>query len=178
MLLTNLVLLPDSARKARLQMKHITGLIFFAAILWWILSGYAKPLLISLGIVSVLFTAFLAHRMKILDEESQPLHLSLSLLRFWGYLLGQIVISNIKMVFIILSPKMDIDPRILRVPVRQQGVLGNAILGNSITLTPGTVTLDIGNGEVEVHAINREAAEDIENGVFDQRVPGDTGVRS
>ncbi|MDO9476024.1 MAG: Na+/H+ antiporter subunit E [Pseudohongiella sp.] len=159
-------------------MKHVTGLIFLAAILWWILSGYTKPLLISLGIVSVLFTAFLAHRMKVIDDESHPLHLSLALIRFWGYLLLQIVISNIKMVIIILSPKMDIDPRVLRVRVSQHGVLGNAILGNSITLTPGTVTLDIGNGEVEVHAINREAAEDIENGLFDQRIPSDNGVNS
>ncbi|MDO8908835.1 MAG: Na+/H+ antiporter subunit E [Pseudohongiella sp.] len=159
-------------------MKHITGLMFFAAILWWILSGYTKPLLISLGIVSVLFTAFLAHRMKVLDDESQPLHLSLALPRFWGYLLWQIVVANIKMVIIIMSPKMNIDPHVLRARVSQQGVLGNAILGNSITLTPGTVTLDIGNGEVEVHAINRESAEDVENGVFDQRIPGRKGVRS
>jgi multicomponent Na+:H+ antiporter subunit E len=159
-------------------MKHITGLLIFTAILWWILSGYTKPLLISLGVVSVLFTAFLAHRMKVLDDESQPLQLSFALLRYWGYLLGQIVISNIKMVYIILGPKLDIDPHVLRVKVSQKDELGNAILGNSITLTPGTVTLEIGDGEVEVHAINRESAEDIENGVFDQRVPGERGGKS
>lgn len=156
-------------------MKHITGLLFFAAVLWWVLSGYTKPLLISLGIVSVLFTAFMAHRMKVLDDESQPLHLSGALLRYWAYLLGQIIISNLKMVVIILSPKMNLDPCILRAPVKQKNVLGNAILGNSITLTPGTVTLEIGNGEVEVHAINRDAADDVANGVFDQRVPGNRG---
>lgn len=152
-------------------MKHMTGLLFFLALLWWVLSGYTKPLLISLGFVSVLFAAFVAHRMSVVDEESHPLHLSTRLLRYWGYLLVQIVISNIKMVGIILSPKPDINPRIIRVAIAPHSALGKVVLGNSVTLTPGTVTLDVEGNMIEVHALNEAAAVDVEQGSFDRRVP-------
>jgi multicomponent Na+:H+ antiporter subunit E len=152
-------------------MKHITGLLFFLAVLWWILSGYTKPLLLSLGVVSVLFAAFVAHRMDVVDDESHPLHLSTKLIRYWGYLLWQIVVANIKMVGTILSPNPDINPRIVRVRISQDSELGKVVLGNSVTLTPGTVTLDIDGDMMEVHALNEATARDIENGIFDQRVP-------
>lgn len=152
-------------------MKHITGLLFFLALLWWVLSGYTKPLLISLGVVSVLFAAFLAHRMEVVDDESHPLHLSTKLLRYWAYLLVQIVISNVKMVLTILSPNPDINPRIIRVNMTQDSELGKVVLGNSVTLTPGTVTLQIDGQFLEVHALNEEAAEGVVQGNFDQRVP-------
>ncbi|OFE11830.1 hypothetical protein PHACT_00600 [Pseudohongiella acticola] len=152
-------------------MKHMTGLLFFLALLWWVLSGYTKPLLISLGIVSVLFTAFVAHRMNVVDDESHPLHLSLKLIRYWLYLLWQIVLSNVKMVQIILSPRPDIDPRIINVQINQRSQLGKVVLGNSITLTPGTVTLQVEGSMMEVHALNAASAEDVEQGTFDERVP-------
>ncbi len=159
-------------------MKHMTGLLFFLALLWWVLSGYTKPLLISLGIVSVLFVAFVAHRMDVVDEESHPLHLSLKLIRYWLYLLGQIVISNVKMVLIILSPRPDINPRIITVRTAQRSELGKVVLGNSVTLTPGTVTLQVEGDMIEVHALNDDSAKDVEQGTFDQRVPASIEEKS
>lgn len=153
-------------------MKHMTGLIFFLAVLWWVLSGYTKILLISLGVVSVLFAAFVARRMNVVDDESHPFHLSMKLVRYWGYLLWQIVVSNIKMVQIILSPNPDINPRIVTVKITQNSALGKVVLGNSVTLTPGTVTLEIEGDTMVVHALNEATALDIERGSFDQRVPG------
>ena len=152
-------------------MKHITGLLFFLAVLWWVLSGYTKPLLISLGVVSVLFAAFVAHRMNVVDDESHPFHLSLKLVRYWAYLLWQIVVSNIKMVQTILSLNPDINPRVLTVKINQHSELGRVVLGNSVTLTPGTVTLDIEGDTMVVHALNDASAQGVEDGSFDQRVP-------
>lgn len=152
-------------------MKHMTGLLFLLALLWWVLSGYTKPLLISLGIVSVLFVAFVAHRMDVVDEESHPLHLSLKLIRYWLYLLWQIVVSNVKMVLTILSPNPDINPRIITVRINQRSELGKVVLGNSVTLTPGTVTLQVEGDMIEVHALNEDSAEGVEQGTFDERVP-------
>jgi len=159
-------------------MKHMTGLLFFLALLWWILSGYTKILLISLGVVSVLFTAAIAFRMNVVDEESHPLHLSLKLVRYWIYLLGQIIVSNLQMIRIILSPRPDIDPSIVRVRMRQQTELGKVVLGNSVTLTPGTVTLEIDGDIIEAHAINKTAAEGVEQGGMDQRVPSRIEAKS
>lgn len=152
-------------------MKRIAFLLFFLSGLWWVLSGYTKPLLISLGAASVVFAAFVAHRMDVVDEESHPLHLSSQLIRYWCFLLWQILIANIKMIGTILSPNPDINPRIVKVRISQHSELGKVVLGNSVTLTPGTVTLDIEGDILEVHALNESTARDIENGVFDQRVP-------
>jgi multicomponent Na+:H+ antiporter subunit E len=154
-------------------MKHTVSLFIVLAILWWILSGYTKVLLVSLGLVSILFTLYVSHRMDVVDDESHPTHLSMQLVRYWLYLLKQIVISNIDMVKIILSPNPDIDPRVVRVAIRQHSDLGKAVLGNSITLTPGTVTLDFNNteDEIEVHAINKATADDVLAGTMDQKVP-------
>lgn len=154
-------------------MKNTVSLFFVLALLWWVLSGYAKPLLIGLGLVSIAFTLFMSYRMNVVDEESHPTYLGRQLIPFWLYLLAQIVISNIQMIRLILSPRPDLDPQVVRVAIAQRSDLGKVILGNSITLTPGTVTLDFDNHAdvIEVHAINRAAAADIIAGTFDKRVP-------
>jgi len=153
-------------------MKHLTSLLIVLIVLWWILSGYTYPLLLSLGAVSILFTLYLAHRMNVVDEESHPMHISIKLLKYWVYLIGQIILSNVTMVRIILDPKADIDPRIVRVNSRQASGLGKVVLGNSVTLTPGTVTVDIHGDEFEIHALNGAIAAAVERGEMDRRVPG------
>lgn len=152
-------------------MKHLTSLLIVLILLWWVLSGYTKPLLLSFGAASILFTVWLTHRMKVLDEESHPMHIGMPLLRYWLYLLGQIIQSNVQMVKIILSPSADIDPRLVHVRSQQRSGLGRVVLGNSITLTPGTVTVDIHGDEFEVHALNGAIAADVESGEMDRRVP-------
>lgn len=154
-------------------MKHMAGLVFLLSVLWWVLSGYTYTLVVSLGVVSVLFVAFVAHRMEVIDDDSHPLHLSLRLIRFWLYLLGQVLLSSSHMVRLVLSPKPDLNPRIVRARIRQDSVLGKVMLGNAITLTPGSVTLDITDNVLEAHAIDEATALDIEKGTFDKRVPTD-----
>ena len=154
-------------------MKQKMSLFILLAILWWILSGYTKVLLLSLGLFSVALTVFISHRMDVIDSESHPTHISFKLFVYWLHLLREIVVSNIAMVTLILSPRPNIDPRIIRVAIRQKTDLGKVVLGNSITLTPGTVTLDFNNfeDEIEVHALNPSFAEDVLAGALDKRVP-------
>ena len=153
-------------------MKHTLSLIVLLGLLWWVLSGYTKPLLLSLGVASVLLTVFIARRMDVVDEESHPLELSPRLIPYWGRLIKEIAVSNIQVIKLILSPKPDIDPSIFTVTTDQKSDLSKVVLGNSITLTPGTVTLDIRGDQIEVHALTREAAEDVLAGSLDKRVPG------
>ena len=152
-------------------MKHLLSLSAVLALLWWILSGSTSFKLVGLGIVSVLFTAYVAQRLQAVDRESLPLHMAKRLLGYWPYLLWQIVLSNIAMSRLILSRKPDLDPRIIRVNIRQKSDLGKVVLGNSITLTPGTVTLDFVEDDIEVYAINEEAANGVLSGEMDSRVP-------
>lgn len=156
-------------------MKYVTSLVFILALLWWVLSGYTKPLLLSLGAVSIAFTAFMSSRMRVVDEETVPVHVSFKLIRLWGQLLWDIVKGNVMVAGIILGFNRDYHPRIVRGPVRQKSELGRVILANSITISPGAVTLDIRENYVEAHAVNDKAAYDIEHGILDRWVSGGLG---
>lgn len=152
----------------------------FAALLaglWWLLSGQTAPLLLAFGVVSVLVTVWLARRMEIVDHESHPVHLSAGLTRYWLHLIRAIVTSNVEVIRAILSPRLAIQPHFLTVRTRQTTDLGKVILANSLTLTPGTVTVDLQGDELLVHALTRSGGQAVEDGELDRRVPIDCEER-
>lgn len=151
-------------------MKYVTSLLVFLALLWWILSGYTKPLLVSLGIVSILFTTFMSYRMRVVDDESHPIHVSFKLLRLWAHLLWSIISSNIMVASMILGFRRDLRPQIVTGPVRQKSELGRVVLANSVTLSPGSITLDIRDDFIVAHAINDQSAHEVESGDLDRWV--------
>jgi multicomponent Na+:H+ antiporter subunit E len=155
-------------------MKHTISLGLLLGILWWVLSGFAQPLLLGFGVFSVAFTLWLARRMDAIDHESHPIHLSVGLLRFWVRLIVEIVISNLQVLRAILSPGTNsIQPHFLRVRVRQTTDLGKVILANSITLTPGTVSISLDGDELLVHALTRASGQAVRDGQLDLLVPTD-----
>jgi multicomponent Na+:H+ antiporter subunit E len=135
------------------------------------LSGYATGLLLGLGAASVLFSLWLAMRMDVIDRESHPLHISIGLLRFWALLARDIVISNLQVMRLVFSPRSALSPEVVRVPMRHTSDLAQVLLANSITLTPGTVTMHIEDGRLVVHALTRSTADDIRAGTMERRVP-------
>ncbi len=160
-----------------LSIKHVVSLFIFLSGVWFLFSGYTKPLLLLLGVVSVALTVFLALRMEVLDNESHPVELTPSLLIYWAWLILEIVKSNLAVTRHILSPDSGISPRLVRLPMGQRTDIGRAIYANSITLTPGTVSLNVGEDVVEVHALTRELAGDLESGGMSARIP-DPGGRA
>jgi len=144
------------------------GLTLFVT--WLLLSGYFVPLLITFGILSVILVVFIAHRMDVVDRESHPVHLTFVLPGYWLWLLKEIVLSSIDVTRRVLAPKLRISPTLVRVKATQQSDLGKVIYANSITLTPGTVTLDMDGDVLLVHALSREGAASLEEGEMDRRV--------
>ncbi len=82
----------------------------------------------------------------------------------------QIVIANIDVARRVLSPSLPISPTLIRVKASQSTDLGQAIYANSITLTPGTISIDVEDGEILVHALTREGAQSLLDGEMDRRV--------
>lgn len=138
--------------------------------LWMLLSGYFVPLLLSLGAASVLVVIWIAHRMDVIDHEGHPIHLTGRAFLYWPWLIFEIVKSNIDVAKVILARKMPIHPSVIEIKATQETELGQVILANSITLTPGTVTLAIDRDIMSVHALTREAAEGLQTGDMDRRV--------
>lgn len=142
-------------------------LLFF---LWLLLSGYWQPLLIGFGLISVWLCIAVARRMAIIDRESYPVRLTGAVFYYWIWLGWQIVKSNIDVTRRILDPALPISPNVTRVKASQRTPLGLVTYANGITLTPGTVSIEIQDDVVEVHALTREAAQELHEGEMDRRV--------
>jgi len=137
---------------------------------WLLLSGRFGPLLLGFGVASVLITVVIALRMDIVDQEGHPVHLTPQFIVYWLWLAKEIVKANIDVARRIWHPALPISPVMRRLPAGECTVLGKVIYANSITLTPGTVTTDVGDDLIEVHALTREAAEALFEGEMERRV--------
>ncbi|MEX1147866.1 MAG: Na+/H+ antiporter subunit E [Sphingomonadales bacterium] len=136
---------------------------------WLIWSGHTDMFLIGLGLLSVALVVYLAARMSLLDDEGVPVHLTRNIFSYWGWLLIEIVKSNITVARIVLSPHMSISPTITKLKSLQTSDLTKAVFGNSIILTPGTLTTDIKDGMVTIHALTGEGARAVEEGEMNRR---------
>ncbi len=144
------------------------GGVLFAV--WLLLSGYFTPLLIAFGVVSCALVVAITSRMEVVDQEGHPVHLTWRALTYWPWLMIEIVKANIDVGKLILLPSQKISPTMLRVKTSQTSDLGKVIYANSITLTPGTISVDVANDEILVHALSKSGAEDLMAGEMDRRV--------
>ena len=144
------------------------GLALF--VFWLALSGHYTPFLISMGAGCVVVCLWMAHRMGIVDAEGHPIAMLPRTVTYYPWLAWEIVKSAFSVAKLILSPKLAISPTMTVVKARQETGAGIATFGNSITLTPGTLTTGIDGDEVTVHALTRDAANDLQSGRMNQRV--------
>ena len=152
------------------NLKHAFNLILFLFAIWLLLSGHYTPLLLVLGVLSILLVVFLAKRANLIDREIQPALLKPSVLLYWIWLGKEIIKSNIDVTRRILSPRLPISPNVFTVRAGQKTELGRVTYANSITLVPGTVTMDVDEEKFTVHALTQEAAADLKRGEMDRRV--------
>lgn len=146
----------------------IVGVLF---LLWLTLSGLFKALPISFGIASCLFVAWIRLRMDRIDGQHHfGKFRPVAAIRYLGWLAVEVIKSNLDVSRRILTPGLPISPTIVRVPAGQKTEIGRALYANSITLTPGTVSIDVTENEIEVHALSREAAEELARGEMGRRV--------
>ncbi len=144
------------------------GLVLFA--IWLLWSGHYTPLMIAFGVISCAGVVALAGRMQIVDEEGVPVQLGLKPFLYGIWLLKEIVQANLDVARRIINPRLPIRPQMIRIKSSQQGELGRVIFANSITLTPGTVSVDVDGDEVVVHALTDEAAAEDASGEMNRRV--------
>lgn len=158
----------------RVRTAGVLALLLLLVAAWLLWSGIYKPLLLWLGAFSCLVSAYIAHRVGFF-ERSTGLHLIPRLPRFSLWLLVEIVKSSLEVVRLVLDPKLPISPTVVTIEAKTEDEVGQVILANSITLTPGTVTLDVFDNRLLVHCVTREGAEAIQAGEANRRVAELTG---
>lgn len=150
---------------------HSLLLVLGLGLMWVLLSGHYTTLLLTLGLISCLIVWFFSQKMDLVDHEGHPLHLKpIKLIMYSAWLGVEVVKSNFDVARRIIAPSLPIRPRLLTVPTSQKTELGQVIYANSITLTPGTVSINLRGREIEVHALAQAPAGALLTGDMDKRV--------
>ncbi len=135
----------------------LTFILMF--IFWVLLSGYFSLILIVSALVFSLFVAYLSHDLLLGGVGlSSLLRKSFRFLIYLPWLFWQIVIANFDVVYRTLHPAMLIDPEMIEFDPALKTDVGITVLANSITLTPGTVTVVAGQKSgFKVHSLTKGA---------------------
>jgi len=136
---------------------QLGGLFLLLVVSWLLWSGIYKPLLLWLGLFSCLLSVWLAKRMGFF-HYLPPFRSLRRMPAFCWRLLGEVVTSSIEVAKLVLSPSLPISPTMLELSTAGMSDVGKVILGNSITLSPGTATIDLYEDRLLVHCLTREGA--------------------
>lgn len=150
-------------------MRYAASLTAVLVLLWLGISGVYKPLILGLGVASIALVVWISRRMDVVGVEHNPVLYSWRLPVYWGWLVWQIIVANFQVAACALNPSR-LQPSVVRVPVPQKTAVGKVTYANSVTLTPGTVTLLLNPGEMTVHALHQASREDLESGAMAQRI--------
>lgn len=142
-------------------------LLFLVWVLW---GGLLKTPVLQLGVASSILVAWLAVRMDLPRPYLYTLNLAYRLPRYWFWLLGQMVLSNIQVLRLVLGPKSSLETTLIDIEALPRGNFGRALLGNTITLTPGTLTIAIEAKTITVHCLTKGNALDLGEGSMNRRV--------
>ena len=137
---------------------------------WLLLSGIYTPFLVLSGLGASIAVAAFAQRMEVADREGHPIHLAFAALGYWPWLFKEIVKSGWQVARIILDPRLPISPTFVRFKPSQKTPVALATHANSITLTPGTITIEAADDEFRVHALTRAGAAGVVDSEMDRRV--------
>lgn len=152
------------------QSVRSVGLFLALLSIWLLWSGLYKPLVVGSGVVSAALCVLMVHRMRAMGGarvQVAPVARSLS---YFPWLIREIARANASVIRIVLSPKLPIEPSVVTVTASQRTDLGRVIYGNSITLTPGTLTVDVDGDQFTVHALTSAGARQLQAGDMDTRV--------
>jgi multicomponent Na+:H+ antiporter subunit E len=155
-------------QRGEARLSSVLLLLLILAATWLLWSGLYKPLVVGLGVFSCVLSVYLAHRMGFFRHQA-ILGLLPRLPGYWLWLLREIIISSLEVAKLILKPSLPISPMVVVLEAETKTDVGHVILGNSITLSPGTVTLDLHEGKILIHCLTSESATELLKGEANRR---------
>lgn len=138
---------------------------------WLLLSGHYTPLMFFFMAVSIALVVWLSSRMQAARYQINPLTQGLRIVRYLAWLVVEIIKASIDVALRVWGLK-PIKPAIHHLPAPQNTELGKTFYANSITLTPGTVTIgfDKNKNELIVHAIHEDLFKDLNEGEMGRKI--------
>ncbi|MDM3871523.1 Na+/H+ antiporter subunit E [Porticoccus sp. W117] len=142
------------------------------AVFWLLLSGYIQPLLLSFGAASVAIVLFVLHRMDAIDEEPEDVGNGPQIVRYIVWLLGQIMQSSTHVTKLVWGSSSQVSPCLAKISAQDVPPENRVLYANSITLTPGTLSVDLEDDEITVHALQKASIEELEQGGMERKITG------
>lgn len=170
--------IPSKGWQHPLVLRGVMFVLLFG--LWLALSGHLELEFLVLGLLAAaLVVGMTGHLVQpSFAEHYEPLPSSFAwlgrtILRLAGYapwLAWEIIVANLLVTYRILHPRLPISPRLLRFHTSLRGELPHLLLAQSITLTPGTITVDLDHGELVIHALFDSHDQSLAEGAMEQRI--------
>ena len=149
---------------------HIIKWTAVLSAFWLLLSGYIQPLLLSFGVISVAIVIVVLKRMDTIDQELKQVTSGSRLVRYVVWLLGQILSSSIQVTKLIWSSPDKLSPSLAKVPATNVPKNNQVLYANSITLTPGTLSIDLDEDELTVHALQESSIAELQEGAMERKI--------
>ena len=137
---------------------------------WVLLSGYFQPLLLGFGVFSVVIVLIVLKRMDAVDNEPRVVSSGVQILRYLAWLFGQVALSSLEVTKFIWGSSSKLSPTLATISAKRVRPDNRVLYANSITLTPGTLCVDLVKDEVTVHALNRTSIEDLKQGEMENKI--------
>ncbi|MDO4749238.1 MAG: Na+/H+ antiporter subunit E [Eubacteriales bacterium] len=146
-------------------------MIILLFLFWLALNGKVTLEIVLFGLVISVAVTFAIHRLLDINIRKEVLFFKRlpGIVCYLFYLVGQIVLSNLQVMRLILKPDSR-RPKIVWFSPKTKGETAKVALANSITLTPGTVTVALGEEEICVYALRSEMAEGLEDSGFVEKL--------
>lgn len=149
----------------RQSMRRTALISAILLVTWYVLSGKFDVLHFGTGVITAVVIALLYRGMADACRFRPG-----QFLTFLPWLFVQVVISNLRVARLVFSRRMAIRPVFLSQPPGVVGDRALTLLGCSVSLTPGTLTVDVGPDEIFVHALDQKSADDLRDELMSRRV--------
>ncbi len=159
------------AKQTKTQVTRFIATFIILVGFWLLLSGHYDLFHISIGILCCALVSQVSHNLLFANPRAGDMRVIVKrFIMYIPWLLYQIVLSNFHVAYLALGPRRLIDPKIIKFKSKLESDISMVTFANSITLTPGTITVDVKDGVYYVHAVSKKVAEDLMTGEMEDRI--------
>ena len=158
-------------------MVHMTGLALVLFAFWMVLSGRTETKFVVYGILTAVVTTWVTYPLLLVPNKDGSKKYYVfgfsipKMIMYFFWLMWQLVLANIDVLLATTGQELNIDPKVVRFRFKDDNPMASVILANSITLTPGTVTMNVtDDGVYEIHALTVGAAAGVLDGGMQKKV--------
>lgn len=156
---------------------HLVSMTVLMFGFWMLLSGNTQPKFLTYGALTSIIATWVSYPLLLVPNEDDTKRYFVfgvnpaKLVAYIVWLLWQLVLANVDVIRATVRPEIEIDPCVVRFRYQTDNPMAKVVLANSITLTPGTVTMNVTqDGLYEVHALTVGAAEGLRGGDMQKKV--------